>query len=214
MNQQSALTILKKIEQMYPDAQCELYHKTAYQLLVATILSAQCTDKRVNQITPQLFNIAPTPKAMLLLGQAKLESMIHSCGFYKNKSKNILAMSQILLDIYQSEVPTTMEELTKLPGVGRKTANVVLFNAFGIPGFAVDTHVFRVSQRLGLASGKSPEQIESQLCKLYPKNIWGKAHHLFIFHGRYTCKAARPMCETCSLTSKCTYYRDVKNSRA
>ena len=204
-----ATKILKKLEAMYPDAHCELYHQGPYQLLVATILSAQCTDKRVNMVTPPLFKAAPTPKAMLELGEKRLMAIIKSCGFYRTKAKNILKTSQLLLEKFGGEVPRTQEELIQLPSVGRKTANVVLYNAYGIAAIAVDTHVFRVSQRLGLAKGKTPEQIEQQLMKVFAKQDWGKAHHLLIFHGRYHCSARRPKCETCPLTTECQYYQTL-----
>lgn len=202
-------TILKKLRELYPEARCALLHSNPFQLLIATILSAQCTDKRVNMITPALFQAAPTPEKMAGLGLRKLESMIKTCGLYQSKAKNILATSQIILKEYDGEVPGDMTALTRLPGVGRKTANVVLANAFGVPALAVDTHVFRVSQRLGLAQGKTPEQIENQLMEVLPRKDWIEAHHLLIHHGRNFCRARNPRCEECPLTRQCPYFKKL-----
>jgi len=204
---------LKKLRVLYPDAHCALDHDNPFQLLVATILSAQCTDKRVNLVTPALFKKAPTAEKLAALGLKNIESLIKTCGLYQNKAKNLLAMSRILLEKYQGEVPRDMESLISLPGVGRKTANVVLSNAFQIPAIAVDTHVFRVSQRLGLAKGKTPEQIERQLMEVLPKKDWSEAHHLLIHHGRNLCRARNPLCEPCPLQRECLYFRENAKSK-
>ncbi len=203
-------TILKKLRALYPDAKCGLEYESPFQLLIATILSAQCTDKRVNLITPGLFKRAPNPEKMLGLGEKGLAKAIQSCGLYQSKAKNILGTCRILTERYQGEVPRSLETLTELPGVGRKTANVVLSNAFAVPAIAVDTHVFRVAQRLGLAKGKNPEQIERRLMEVLPRRDWGEAHHLLIHHGRQLCRARNPRCERCPLTRQCTYFQGVK----
>ncbi len=195
--------ILKRLEEHYPNAKPGLHFKSAFELLIATILSAQTTDKQVNAVTEGLFKACPDAGSMLRLSQSKLESIIKSCGFYKTKAKNILETCRILLDEYGGEVPQTMEELTALPGVGRKTANVVLSNAFGIPAIAVDTHVFRVSNRLGLASAADVFKTEEQLMEEIPKDKWGQAHHWLIWHGRRVCDARKPDCEGCFLNDIC-----------
>ncbi len=198
--------ILNKLRRLYPDAKCSLDYDSPFELLVATILSAQCTDKRVNVVTPELFRQANTPEKILKMGEKSLAKVIQSCGFYQTKAKNIIATSRKLLEEHREKVPRDLESLTQCPGVGRKTANVVLSNAFAIPAIAVDTHVFRVAQRLGLAKGKTPHQIEVQLMKALPKRDWGEAHHLFIHHGRNLCRARNPLCGECPLTSECLYY--------
>lgn len=199
--------ILTKLESTWPEAHCELNHETPYQLLIATILSAQCTDKRVNQITPVLFKKAPNAKKMLALGIEGIASLIKSCGFYNTKAKNIYKTSEILLQTYDGQVPNDFTALCQLPSVGRKTANVVMSNAFGVPAFAVDTHVYRLAHRLGFSTGKTPEQVEADLCRIVPKKDWTATHHRLIFHGRYHCLARNPKCETCPLTKDCTYYQ-------
>jgi endonuclease-3 len=205
--------ILEKLRRLYPDAKCGLDYGSPFELLIATILSAQCTDKRVNLITPALFARAPSPEKMLGLGPRGLAEAIKTCGLYQSKSKNILAACKILLEEFGGQVPRKMEDLIRLPGVGRKTANVVLSNAFAVPAIAVDTHVFRVSQRLGLAKGKTPHQIELQLMKAIPKRNWGEAHHLLIHHGRNLCRARNPLCERCPLQKQCLYYLQVETKR-
>ncbi|MDX1385965.1 MAG: endonuclease III [bacterium] len=199
-------TILRKLHKLYPGAECALQHGDPFQLLIATILSAQCTDKRVNMITPELFKQAPNPEKMLALGPKRLERLIQTCGLYQSKAKNIRGACQAILQRHGGEVPNSLKELIQLPGVGRKTANVVLANAFGVPAFAVDTHVFRVSQRLGLARGKTPDQIELQLMDVIPKKDWIDGHHLLIHHGRHLCRARNPLCGSCPLQKQCRYF--------
>lgn len=195
--------ILEILAQTYPDAKCELVHRNPFELLIATILSAQCTDIKVNQVTARLFQRYPTAEAFLTLSLEQLETEIKSLGLYKNKAKNILATCRLLVEQHQGQVPRSMEELIKLPGVGRKTANVVLSNAFGIPALAVDTHVHRVANRLGLAQAKTPEETERQLRRRIPKSSWSQAHHWLIFHGRRVCSARSPQCHRCPLSAYC-----------
>ena len=202
--------IVKTLLDTYPDAKCELEYKTPYELLVATVLSAQSTDVRVNIVTKELFKNYNTPEKILKLGEEKLMEYIKSIGFYNVKSKNIIALSHLLIQNYDSQVPDEMDELLKLPGVGRKTANVVLSNCFGVPAIAVDTHVFRVSTRLGFSDKKDPLQVEQDLMKKISKKYWTDAHHAFIFHGRRICKARNPICELCSVQSYCKFYKNKK----
>lgn len=202
--------ILKELALLYPDAQPALKFKTPYELLVAVILSAQCTDERVNKVTGVLFAEYDTPEKMLSLSQEALERYIYSCGFYHNKAKHILSASADIVQKFGGEVPSTLEELQTLAGVGRKTANVVFAVAFGGDAIAVDTHVFRVSNRLGLASGKTPEQVEKGLMQVIPQELWSKAHHYLIWHGRKVCHSQRPDCEHCTLDRLCSFYQ--KNS--
>lgn len=195
---------LKRLHGKYPDAYCELTHKNPYELLIATILSAQCTDERVNKVTPDLFKKYGTPQAMAAAPVEKIEDLIKSTGFYKNKAKNIKQCSQDISDKYHGEVPQDVDSLVALAGVGRKTANVVLGVAFEIPnGIVVDTHVSRISQRLGLAKNKTPEKIEQDLLQIVPKKNWIKVSHQMIFLGRQICKARNPQCEICPLNPIC-----------
>ncbi|WP_330375801.1 endonuclease III [Peptoclostridium acidaminophilum] len=198
--------ILEILASEYPDAKCELSHNTPFELLVATILSAQCTDVRVNIITSDLFKMYNKPDDFASMELEKLEELIRSCGFYKNKAKNIIGASQMIIESFAGNVPDRIEELLKLPGVGRKTANVVLSNAFSKPAIAVDTHVFRVSKRIGLASGNTPDEVERELMKAIPVSMWSLAHHLLIFHGRRRCAARKPLCEGCCISQFCKYY--------
>lgn len=197
--------ILRRLEQQYFGAKPALHFRNAFELLVATMLSAQTTDKQVNAVTSGLFEKAPDAQHMLRLSQGELEDIIKSCGFYHTKAQNLLAACRMLLDGYGGEVPQTMDELTKLPGVGRKTANVVLSNAFGIPGIAVDTHVFRVTNRLGLAHAKDVLETEKQLMENIPKDKWSDAHHWLIWHGRKICTARKPSCVMCFLQDVCPW---------
>ena len=204
--------IIEILKKTYPDAKCELVHDNPYELLVATILSAQSTDKRVNIVTKELFKVANTPEKMVSLGEEKLKEYIKSIGFFNAKSKNLISMSNTLIDKFDSKVPDNMQDLTCLAGVGRKTANVVLSNCFGVPSIAVDTHVFRLSHRLGFSKKDDVLQVEYDLQKKIPKYEWSLAHHLLIFHGRYMCKAQRPDCLVCPLKPYCNYYKDISKS--
>jgi len=197
--------ILGLLEENYKGAGSELKYKSPFELLIATILAAQCTDRQVNKVTPDLFAEYPGPEEMITLTEEELGAIIHSCGFYKTKSRNILQTCRILLAEYGGQVPDDLESLTKLPGVGRKTANVVLSNAFGRDAIAVDTHVHRVSNRLGLADAKDVLNTEFQLMENIPKHKWSAAHHWLIFHGRRVCKARKPDCENCFLQHLCKY---------
>lgn len=205
--------IFRRLEARYPNAKPALNYENAFQLLVATILSAQCTDVRVNQVTASLFVHYPDARALAAADLEELSREIHSCGCYRVKAKNLIGTAKTLCRDYAGEVPPLMEALTRLPGVGRKTANVVLSNAFDIPGLAVDTHVFRVSHRLGLSDAKDPEGTESQLCALIPREKWGKAHHWLIYHGRQVCSARAPKCGDCLLADLCPFYKEQQNHR-
>jgi len=196
--------ILERLEQMYPEAKAELVFSNPYEMLVATMLSAQCTDKQVNKVTPAVFSRWPDPAAMAEASVEELFPLVKSCGF-RSKAGNIIAACSIIKSRHGGQVPDTMDALTALPGVGRKTANVVLSNAFGIPAFAVDTHVFRVSNRLGLCRADSVEETERQMTRLIPREKWGQAHHWLIWHGRKLCKAQRPFCAECALKDLCPF---------
>jgi endonuclease-3 len=198
------LEYIRRLEQTYPDAKCSLDHRSPYELLVATILSAQCTDVRVNMVTPSLFERFPDPAALADADREDLENRIKSTGFFRNKTKSLLGMARALVDKHHGAVPRTMDELTKLPGVGRKTANVILGNAFGQnEGVVVDTHVTRVAFRLGLTRETDAVKIEQDLIKIIPREKWTLFSHLLIFHGRATCVARRPLCEKCPLWDLC-----------
>lgn len=196
----------------YPDAHCELDHENTFQLLIAVILSAQCTDKRVNVVTKELFRVASTPAQFARMEQGELEKLIYSCGFYRSKAKNIISASRVILERHGGEVPSEFNELLALPGVGRKTANVVSSVGFGGDGIAVDTHVFRTANRLGLAAGKTPYEVETRLEYVIPSGKRQLVHHLLIFHGRYTCSSRHPKCSACRLTEYCSYYREEKKN--
>ena len=199
-----AAEILARLEREYPDAHCELDFETPLQLLVATILSAQCTDKRVNMVTPGLFRTYPDAKSLSEADPTQLEEIIKSTGFFRNKTKSLLGMSGTVTERHGGTVPNTMEELVKLPGVGRKTANVVLGNAFGINvGVVVDTHVGRLSVRLGLTNETDPVKVEQALMPLFPQDKWTLVSHLLIFHGRRICIARSPKCASCVLADIC-----------
>jgi endonuclease-3 len=203
--------ILQILSETYTAAISGLAFTNAFELLIATILSAQCTDKQVNKVTPKLFADYPDAQSMAKLTAGELEPYIKSCGFYATKAKNIVATCNMLVEGYDGRVPADIDEMQKLPGVGRKTANVVASNAFGIPAIAVDTHVFRVSNRLGLANAKNVEKTEEQLMGNIPREDWSDAHHWLIWHGREICGARKPKCESCPLTAYCKYHQ--KESR-
>ena len=199
-----AAQVVKQLKRDFPDADCALEHESAFHLLVATILSAQCTDERVNMVTPALFKKYPTPAHFASAPLPAIEKLIQSTGFFRNKAKNIKACSQSLVDEHDGEVPRTIEELTALAGVGRKTANVVLGTAYGIPtGVVVDTHVGRLSQRLGLTAHADPVKIERDLMEVVPQKEWIGFSHRLIFHGRAVCNARKPACAACSMKSFC-----------
>jgi len=199
-----ALDVLSRLKRAYPDAHCELDHETPLQLLVATILSAQCTDKRVNMVTPSLFQTFPTAASLADAPQEKLEEIIRSTGFFRNKAKSLIGLGKALVERHNSEVPDSMDTLVRLPGVGRKTANVVLGNAFRKnDGIVVDTHVGRLSLRLGLSKKSDPVKVEQDLMPLFPRKDWALLAHLLIFHGRRVCDARAPKCEICVLSDIC-----------
>lgn len=201
---------LAELENLYPNAKPALQYSSPYELLVAVILSAQCTDERVNKVTAVLFEKYSTPEKMVTLSQTELEKYIFSCGFYRMKAEHILSASRDILEKFGGDVPDTIENLMSLAGVGKKTANVVYSVAFGGDAIAVDTHVFRVSNRLGLAKGKTPLEVEAGLNKAIPKSDWSKAHHWLIYHGRQVCHSQRPNCEGCTLKDYCDFYKKNK----
>lgn len=203
--------IVDILKETYPDAKCELNYDTPLQLLVATILSAQTTDKKVNEVTESLFKDYPDLDAFLTITNDELEERIKQIGLYRNKAKNLIMMFNQLKEKFNGEVPQTMEGITSLAGAGRKTANVVLSNAFGVPSIAVDTHVFRVSNRLGLANSDNVLEVEKQLQKELPKKEWSLMHHMLIFHGRRCCTARNPKCEVCPLNKICTFKKGAKH---
>ena len=205
MNPQKRRAIFERLRAANPHPQSELAHRTPFELLVAVVLSAQATDKGVNKATAKLFPVAHTPAAMVALGVDRLIPYVQSIGLFRNKAKNIVALSQILLREHGGEVPANREALEKLPGVGRKTANVVLNVAFGQPTIAVDTHIFRVANRMGLAPGKNPDEVERKLVKFVPEEFRQHAHHWLILHGRYVCIARKPDCGACPLRDLCEY---------
>ena len=196
--------LLARLKGLYPDAHCELDHRNAFELLCATILSAQCTDARVNLVTPALFAKYPDAPALARARPADVEEIVKPTGFFRNKTKSLIGMAQAVVAGHRGRVPSTMEELRTLPGVGRKTANVILGNAYGInEGITVDTHVGRVSRRLGLTKQEDPEKVEQDLMKLVPRDDWALFSHLLIFHGRRICVARTPKCEECALSTMC-----------
>ncbi len=197
--------IIKTLDQTYPDAHCTLDHRSPFELLIATILAAQCTDERVNKVTPELFRKYPDPKSFAEADIKEIEDAIRSTGFFRNKAKNIKACATALVELYDGEVPGSMEELTALAGVGRKTANVILGNSFGVPGMVVDTHVRRVSQRLGLTTNTDPGKIEVDLMAVVPRKWWTQFSHLLVFHGRSVCAARKPRCPDCVIAKWCQY---------
>ena len=201
---QNAIKMVELLKEYYPDAKCSLDFSTPFELLIATILSAQCTDERVNKTTPSIFSKYSTPSDFANMDTALLEKIIHPCGFYKNKAKNIKACSQKIIDNFDGNVPHTMEELITLPGVGRKTANVVLLEAFGIAeGIAIDTHAKRISNLIGLSTETDPIKIEQDLLKVFPKKFLKDINHLFVWHGRNTCTARNPKCNNCPIKQYC-----------
>lgn len=202
------IEIYDKLSAMHPDARCELDFSTPFELLVAVVLSAQCTDKRVNMATKDLFPVYSAPEDYAGLTPEDLKPYIFSCGFYNNKAKNIIAMAKAIVKEHGGKVPADMDKLTALPGVGRKTASVILSVAYGIPAIAVDTHVFRVAHRLGLTEGKTPDDVERDLCAAFPKEKWSRLHSLMVIHGRYVCHSQKPDCGACLLQDGCLEYQN------
>lgn len=195
--------ILKELSSLYGDSKPALHYQNPYELMIAVLLSAQCTDERVNIVTEVLFHEAPDCYGMVALGEERVREIIKSCGLYKNKAKNIVALSEILVSQYDGQVPQERVQLEALPGIGRKSASVIMSVAFGLPAFAVDTHVFRVSRRLGFSEAKDVRGVEDDVTSFVPEADWGKAHHWLIFHGRRVCKAQKPQCDLCTLRPYC-----------
>ena len=198
-----AAKIRRALGRLYPEASCALHFRDPYQLMVATVLSAQCTDQRVNRVTPALFAEAPDVESLARLPQKRLEEIIHSTGFFRNKAKNLRAAARAIVDGHGGRVPGSMDELKALPGVGRKTANVILGNAFGVPGLPVDTHVGRLSRRLGLSREQDPVKVERDLCALLDPKHWTLFSHQLIHHGRQVCSSRKPRCGECKLAPHC-----------
>ena len=207
MNREKRTAIYSKLRELDSSPDTELHYKNSFELLIAVILSAQATDISVNKATDKLYPVAATPEAIHLLGVAGLKPYIRTIGLFNSKAENIIKTCRILMDQFDSEVPRTRDELESLPGVGRKTANVVLNTAFGEPTIAVDTHIFRVSNRTGIAKGKTPLEVEKRLVRLTPDEFKKDAHHWLILHGRYTCKARKPLCGECAVIEWCEYTR-------
>ena len=205
MKNDDIIKVLDILEDTYPEAECALDHQNVFELLVCVVLSAQTTDKSVNRISPELFSKYPDAKALSEADQADVEEILHSIGMYRTKAKNIISLAKELVIRYHGIVPNTYEELVELPGVGRKTANVVLSVGFGVQRIAVDTHVFRVANRIGLTDEKSVEATEDELMRRLPEEMWIRAHHLLIFHGRKCCHARKPECEVCGLKEVCMH---------
>ena len=210
MNKKDAIKMVEILKQTYPDATCSLDFETPFQAVVAVILSAQCTDERVNKTTPALFERCKTVEDFANIDIKELEDFIHPCGFFKNKAKNIKLCAKQVLEKFNGQVPNNMEDLMSLAGVGRKTANVVLLEVFGIAeGIAVDTHAKRISNLIGLSNEKEPEKIEQDLIKLFPKEYLKDINHLFVWHGRNTCIARNPKCDNCTIRKYCMHYKKV-----
>ena len=203
--------ILNILRKTYPEATCSLDFETPFQIVIAVMLSAQCTDERVNKTTPLLFKDYGTPEKLSKIDIKKLEDIIHPCGFYKNKAKNALECSKVLVEKYGGKVPSNMEDLMSLPGIGRKSANVIMLEAFSnAQGIAVDTHCKRISNKIGFSKESDPEKIEQDLLKTFDKKDWVDVNHLFVWHGRYTCIARNPKCESCTIKKYCNEYKKNK----
>lgn len=213
LSRKDALTVMDILEKTYPSAKAELDFTNPLELLVATILSAQCTDVRVNKTTPALFEKYKTAKDYAEADLEELMEIIRPCGFYRTKANHLIGAGRVMEESFQGQVPRTMEEIITLPGVGRKTANVVLSNAYGVPGIAVDTHVFRVSNRIGLCDTDTPEKTEMALQKILPKDRWSQSHHVLIFHGRRCCAARKPKCTVCPVSEQCLFWRKKQNEK-
>ena len=211
--QDKARKIYTKLRKLYPQAECELDFRNPFEVLIATVLSAQCTDRKVNLVTPELFRRFPTADTLAQADVAEVEDIIKSLGLYKNKARSIIRAAKSMVENFDSAVPETMEKLVSLAGVGRKTANCVLVNAFSKPGIMVDTHCIRLSNRLGLTTEKKPEKIEEELKSLLSSRVWGKFSHRIILHGRRVCHARNPECGRCTLKKLCTYYREEREQK-
>lgn len=215
MNKKDAIIIIETLKEMYPDAKCSLDFSTPFQMLVSVVLSAQCTDERVNKTTPSIFSKYSTPQDFADMDIELLEELIHPCGFYKTKAKNLKRTAQILVEKYDGMVPNNMEDLMSLPGVGRKSANVIMLEAFDLPqGIAVDTHCKRIANRLGFSSESDPAKIEQDLLKVIPKEYYKDVNHIFIWHGRNVCTSQKPKCDSCKLQQYCKYNKSkqkIKN---
>ena len=209
MKRETVLTILKLLDRIYPNAGCALNYQTPFQLLIAVVLSAQTTDKSVNNVTPLLFEQYPDPSSLAAADQDDVAECIRRIGMYRTKSRNIISLSAKLVSDYGSEVPDDYESLVSLPGVGRKTANVVLAEAFGHQRIAVDTHVFRVSNRIGFTNEKDVLKTEMELMRTIPEEMWSHSHHLLIFHGRNLCQARNPHCSECAVSPYCRYFKEL-----
>ena len=214
MNREKRTEIYSRLRKHIPKPETELSYKSPFELLISVILSAQATDVSVNKATAELYPVANTPQAFLDLGEIRLKKYIKTIGLFNSKAKNIIQTCRRLIEQHDGQVPTTREDLEALPGVGRKTASVVLNTAFGEPTIAVDTHIFRVSNRTGLAKGKTPLEVEMRLTKLTPDEFRKNAHHWLILHGRYTCKARKPECPTCVINDLCEYRKKTKEEAA
>ncbi len=210
MDKHKAKIVIEELQKQYPNAGTALVYNTDYQLLVAVMLSAQCTDERVNKVTKVLFERCPTPNDMLSITFEELASIIKPCGLFNSKAKHILLATNDIVNKFNGQVPKTLEELTSLAGVGRKTADVMIAVAFNGDAIPVDTHVFRVANRIGLANAKNPKETEFQLMKVIEKSTWSKAHHYILWHGRKVCKARTPLCDNCTISEFCKYYKKVK----
>ena len=214
MVKKDAVKLVEALRKAYPDATCSLDFKEPFELVVAVMLSAQCTDERVNKTTPELFNRCKTIEDFANIDIKELEEIIHPCGFYKNKAKNIKLCAKQVLENFGGEVPHTMKELTSLAGVGRKSANVIMLEVFGIAeGIAVDTHAKRISNLIGLSNEKEPEKIEQDLIRIFPKEYLKDINHLFVWHGRNTCIARNPKCDVCTIKEYCKHYKKVCNKK-
>ena len=210
MTKSDAIKVIEILKSTYPNAKCSLDFETPFEMLIAVMLSAQCTDARVNLTTPALFAKYDTPEKMMKINLEELEEIIHPCGFYKNKAKNIIAASKMIVQKYNGKVPEDENELIKIPGIGRKSANVIMLEAFQKPcGIAVDTHVKRISNKLGLSHESDPIKIEQDLMKIFPKKYFYDINHLFIEHGRNCCDARRPRCDSCPVKKYCEYRKEV-----
>ncbi len=214
MNREKRTEIYTRLRKHIPDPETELSYESPFELLISVILSAQATDISVNKATALLYPVANTPQAFLELGETRLKGFIKTIGLFNSKAKNIIATCRRLTELHDGQVPTTRQELEALPGVGRKTASVVLNTAFGEPTIAVDTHIFRVSNRTGLAKGKTPFEVEMRLTKLTPDEFRQNAHHWLILHGRYTCKARKPECPNCVINNLCEYRKKTREEAA